>query len=248
MKEILEHLGLSPTEAKVYLALLEIDEATASAILRNAKLNSGRIYDVLAALEEKGFVSSIIKKGTKIFTPAPPECVYQYLDAQEQSLQEKRKEFDAILPALSKRFAKIKNDARVEVFFGPEGLRNSYALLFKEGKKGALLYVYGVSSKKRYSKMFINTTQFYVYKERARLKLHVRKLAAEEARGDAFFLQDNSEIRYIPHPTALGIEVLGSVTRIAYETEPFIVINVYSTKIADEFRRHYDFLWKIAKR
>jgi sugar-specific transcriptional regulator TrmB len=58
----LTDLGLSTTQAKLYLALAKLDGQTAQEISRTAEVARSDVYRVLAELEEAGFVEKIISK------------------------------------------------------------------------------------------------------------------------------------------------------------------------------------------
>ncbi|MBU2442745.1 MAG: helix-turn-helix domain-containing protein, partial [Nanoarchaeota archaeon] len=63
--DILEDLGLSEAEAKVYLALLETGSTLAGPIIKKTGLHRGTTYQILQRLIEKGLVSYVIKAGKR---------------------------------------------------------------------------------------------------------------------------------------------------------------------------------------
>jgi len=248
MEQILEQIGLTPTEAKVYLALLELGESKAGEILKKSNLNSGRIYEVLSSLEKKGLISTIIKKKIKLFIPSPPERVLSYAKERIEALEERKNEMEEILPSLQEKFSKLKQKTSVEVFFGAAGQKTAYSLLFKEAKKDKNLYVTGIVSKEKYSKEIINNLIYYVYKERTRLKLKTHKLASEETRNEEIFKSDKSSTKYLPFPLFTGIQTLGDTTIILLEKDPIISIVIHNKNITNDFKEQFRFLWKIAKK
>jgi sugar-specific transcriptional regulator TrmB len=64
----LEKIGLTKNETKVYLALLKIGTSKVGEILKESKLNSGKIYEVINSLEQKGLVSESTINNVKHFT------------------------------------------------------------------------------------------------------------------------------------------------------------------------------------
>ncbi|MFH1307766.1 MAG: helix-turn-helix domain-containing protein [archaeon] len=248
MKEILEKIGLTPTESKVYLALLDLGEAKSGDILKKAGLNSGRIYEVLDSLKRKGLVSYIVKNKVKLFVPSPPDRITDYVTENINSLLEKRKEFNQELPKLKQRYNQVKEKTFVEIFFGVQGQRTAYSLLFKEADKDKNLFVYSIVERKKYSKELQNLLEFYVYKKRKELKLKTLKIAAEEARKDKFYSQDNSKIKYLPHPSMTSIQTLGDVTLITIEKDPIITILIKNKEMTNDFKEQFNLLWKIAKK
>ena len=68
--EILVELGLTQTEAKVYMALLCLKSATARNIHRASKVARQDVYQLLSDLQEKGLIEKVINKPAK-FRPIP---------------------------------------------------------------------------------------------------------------------------------------------------------------------------------
>ncbi|MAG45286.1 MAG: hypothetical protein CMH63_00750 [Nanoarchaeota archaeon] len=248
MEQLLERIGLTPSESKVYLTLLELGEAKVSQILQKSELNSGRIYDVLNSLENKGLVSEITKKKIKLFIPSPPERILDYLNKKENQIEKDKKEITKIMPHLSEKFKQIKQKTNVEVFLGTNGMKTAYSLLFKETERDKELYVYGIVEKKEYKKDILDMLQYYVYKQRRDLKLRTKKLISKEARGEKLYAQDNSFIKYLPYPSITGIEVLGEMTLIQFLQDPVIMILIKNSTIAKDYKTMFKFLWKIAKK
>lgn len=58
VRGVLEDAELSPYQAKAFLALLELGDASVSEIVQNCTVPQPRIYDVLRSLDDKGFVET----------------------------------------------------------------------------------------------------------------------------------------------------------------------------------------------
>ena len=68
-EQLLEDIGLTKGEIKVYLTLLKLRETTTGKIIEEAQISSGKIYEILDKLIKKGLVSYIIKdKTSKIYS------------------------------------------------------------------------------------------------------------------------------------------------------------------------------------
>jgi sugar-specific transcriptional regulator TrmB len=90
--EILAELGLTHTEAKVYVALLCLNSATARNIHREANVARQDVYQLLSDLEEKGLIEKVIAKPTR-FRPIPAKDAIQILlqRRKEQNRQLRKK-------------------------------------------------------------------------------------------------------------------------------------------------------------
>lgn len=250
MLEILQQIGLTPSEAKVYATLLETGKNTAAGILAKANLNSGRIYDVLAALENKGLVSTVKEGKARMFSPSPPERVLDYLSAKAEKVNEQKAQFEKELPMLKKSYQHAKQDTDVELFLGIKGQRTAYDILFAEAErdKDKELIVQGITEKKRYPQEVLDLLRFYVYKRRKELKLKVRKIADFNARDEQMYSEDDAEILYLPFTSTTSMQVLGEVTMVQFPVGPIITLIIRNRSIADDYRKQLRFLWSIAKK
>ena len=97
---ILEELGLTKSEVKVYLALLTLGESKKDPIVKESKISASKLYDVTNKLIEKGLVSVIIKNKIKHFKAAPPEALVDFLTSKREDLEKKEKQLKAVVPAL----------------------------------------------------------------------------------------------------------------------------------------------------
>ena len=66
--KILERVGLTKNEIKIYLALLELGTTTTGPLTRKAGIHASRVYESLNNLIKKGLVSFVIKANIKHFS------------------------------------------------------------------------------------------------------------------------------------------------------------------------------------
>ena len=92
--QLLEEIGLTKGEIKVYLTLLKLGETTTGKIIEKAQISGGKIYVILDKLIKKGLASYIIKEKTKHFSAANPNKILEYINKKEKSLESKRKEIE----------------------------------------------------------------------------------------------------------------------------------------------------------
>lgn len=82
--KLLEELGLSKGEIKVYLTLLKLGETTTGKIIEEAQISGGKIYLILDKLIKKGLASFSIKEKTKYFSAASPNRILDYLHEKKK--------------------------------------------------------------------------------------------------------------------------------------------------------------------
>lgn len=100
MKSQLVQLGLTDGEARTYLALLKTGPSTVGPIAKTAHISYSKIYEVLERLLDKGLVSVIKKNNAHQYQAVEPAQLTNYIEQQEQQLQEKKKTITKMLPQL----------------------------------------------------------------------------------------------------------------------------------------------------
>ena len=112
----MEKAGLSPNEAKCYIALLKIGSASANELSRTSGIHRVSIYDALRGLAEKGLVSQIKEENKQYFQAADPERIREYLIEKVNTIEN-------LLPELNK-IRKSEEETTVEVYKGKEGIKS----------------------------------------------------------------------------------------------------------------------------
>jgi len=117
-EKLLEEIGLTKGEIKVYFTLLKLGETTTGKIIENAQISSGKIYEILDKLVKKGLVSFIIKEKTKYFTASSPNRILDYMHEKEKNLKEKEEEIKKELPFLLSIQKSHKKEHETNLFKG----------------------------------------------------------------------------------------------------------------------------------
>jgi len=85
MRELMA-FGLSGNEAKVYLALLQLEKANASSVARLANIPRQEIYRVLPRLEKLGMIEVIVNKPTKFLAMNPEKVLSELIENRRETL------------------------------------------------------------------------------------------------------------------------------------------------------------------
>lgn len=121
LEKILEKIGLSEKEAKVYLAALELGPSTVQQIAKKADVVRPTTYVILDTLLKKGLMSSVDTGPKTLFSAEPPTQLGKYLDHQEQHLRDLRNDLVGVIPDLEAMFAQAGERPRVRFYDGVEG-------------------------------------------------------------------------------------------------------------------------------
>lgn len=242
---VLKEIGLTQNEIKVYLALLDLGESKTGEILKKSSLNSGRIYEILDSLAKKGLVSYIVKSGVKLFSPADPKRVKDYLLEKKQAIEKQEMDYDKILPELMKKINLSKTPSKIEVFTGLKGMKTAWRREF-DYPKSETIYVMGVSSSAKYSKDVWDYFANIHRKMRNNQGYKVRKLLSVEAKKERETHEKNAKIRYLPYGSMVPMAIVGNLTLICVMSEPIISISIESEEVAKNFKEQFGALWKYA--
>ena len=86
--EVLEQLGLTEAESKVYLALLELGSSQAGKITSKTGIHRRTVYDSIERLIEKGLVSFISQNNIKFFESVDPQQLLEILKEKQDNLKQ----------------------------------------------------------------------------------------------------------------------------------------------------------------
>jgi len=114
-----KELGLTSNETKVYEVMLRLGKTTAGHICKESLVPYGRIYTVLASLEEKGLIKTIPEE-TKKYVPSDPQKLHEIIDNRIKSLME--------IDNKVKELKKIYEEHDVEPVILAKGKSNFYKI------------------------------------------------------------------------------------------------------------------------
>jgi HTH-type transcriptional regulator, sugar sensing transcriptional regulator len=246
--ETLQKIGLTPGEAKIYWALLDLGQSTTGPIVTKSKVSTSKTYKILKRLETKGLVSHIIKKNVKHWSAANPKRILELLEQHETDLKRRKSEIEDIMPQLLKKINQVKEKQQAEVYTGMKGMISVFneELSYYKEHPNEINYVIGVT--RRYPKPIYN---FFYRLEQKRDKLKMKRhfLFGEDARGTWPILENSnySKVKYLPYASIVSVNIYGETSFISIFTEDPIFFVIKSKEIAKSFTAYFKLLWKLAK-
>lgn len=236
--DILEEIGLTPAESKVYLALLEMGTVSAKYILDKTGLHNSVVHTTLNRLIEKGFVS-FSKEGKKhIYQASNPKHIVDYLDS-------KKERFNEILPSLLAKRGMNIDKPEVTTFRGVKGIKELLLELLDAG--GLEHHTLGSSAK---SLMLGEAWWVEYHKKRVQKKIHAQLLFNASLREwNAENKYKYADVRY----SETGFEPLTETiirndkVGIILWTEKPLGMLVHNSELASSYDSYFSFLWKKGK-
>ncbi|MEK7460666.1 MAG: helix-turn-helix domain-containing protein, partial [Patescibacteria group bacterium] len=142
LEKTLEKLGLSEKEARVYLALLGIGQATVQQIAKKAGVVRPTTYVILETLSKKGLATTVEKNGKVYFAAESPEQLQQFLKQQEQEISTKVEELKRAMPELVSIFALSGDRPTMRFYEGKDGVAASDDDAYRSLKPSEQIYAF----------------------------------------------------------------------------------------------------------
>jgi len=244
--KILTDLGLRENEIKIYLTLLRTGTITAYELGKKTGIYRAHVYDKLEKLMEKGLVTHVYQGSKKYFQATSPEKIKQCLEEKKKILEEQEKEVDRIFPELLAMQKAPKEDTKVEVFKGKEGLKYFLKDVIKTKRE---VLVTGIDDQKYQDELPNFMTQYF--RDLKNNKINERAITLKK---EGIFLFGKSEAptteyRFLDenqfNPT--NTFVYGNRVVIVSWGTPVTAIMIQNSQTAETYRNHFEHLWKIAQ-
>jgi HTH-type transcriptional regulator, sugar sensing transcriptional regulator len=240
--DILENLGLSHSEAKIYLALLKNGSSKSGSIIKSANLQSSTVYHVLNALVEKGLATYIFKSKIKYYQAEKPETFLKILEEKKQKLE-------SILPSLKEKESIGKSNQSAKVYEGFNGIKTAFSNVRDELKKDEEYYVFQINDKKIATKKIINFLRKH-HQKRSEKGIKVKILISKKLRSESkIIFKDikNTQIRYVNELLPSGIVYKNKFLTLDWEDIPTTFV-IESNAIAKAYKKLFEDRWAHAKR
>jgi sugar-specific transcriptional regulator TrmB len=237
---ILEDLGLTQSEVKVYISLLEIGTSSAGQILEKSRLQNSVVHRALNTLIEKGLISYILEGKRKIYQATDPENFHEFIN-------DKRKRFDELLPELKlkQKFSKVTTFA--EIFKGRKGINQLYLTLLNSG--GKEYNTFGGGSEVTYDIMG-EVWWKNIHAKRIARKIFCRQVFDESIRkfGEDIKKRRFTKIKFLPkeHSQLQETILIGGYVGIAIFTENPYGVLIKDRVVAEGYKKQFEILWKVA--
>jgi len=159
LEKTLQNIGLSEKQAKIYLALLELGQATVQSLARRAKINRPTAYVILEELLKEKLVFSAPAGKKVYYRAAAPESLADWLKAKKRELTDKTQELRSAVKDIKARYEPGAR-ATVRYFTGKEGLLETVRNIMEDVKDTKIQMFYNVD----------NVDKYFTLEERKALK------------------------------------------------------------------------------
>lgn len=245
--QLLEEIGLTKGEIKVYLALLKLGETTTGQIIEKAQVSGGKVYVILDKLIQKGLVSYIIKEKTKHFSAASPNKILSYVDEKQESLESKRNKLEEQMPSLFSVADASRKKYDSQLYLGYEGIRTVIFEVMDQLSPKDDMLIMGINLS-RDNKFNIMWKHWHA--ERIRKGINCKMLFSTK-KSEYFKVFSNmkrTQIKILEGITPASVGIVGdNILLTTYGEEPSCLL-IKHPEIVMSFKTFFNTLWEIAKK
>ncbi|MBW3000973.1 hypothetical protein KY341_03785 [Candidatus Woesearchaeota archaeon] len=238
--KILEDFGLTNSEIRVYLTILETGTCSARQIINKSGLQSSVVYRALDSLSEKGLIGHILEGKRKTYQSINPEHFLNYID-------EKREQYKKILPELKKRQLLAEKEGKAIIYKGIRGVKEVYTILRNAKAKEYLTFGGG----KPCEDLLGTAWWLNHHMKRIENKLPARQVYDLTVKkiGMRLLKKPLTKIRFLPAKFAHFQEtaIVGDYVAISIFTENPYSILIKDKIVAEGYKKHFELMWETAK-
>jgi sugar-specific transcriptional regulator TrmB len=247
MNHLLQQLGLSEKAAQVYMALLELGDATVSSLATKASLNRTTLYDILPDLVQRGLVSRVAGKKKDTYAPEPPEKLVLMVEEKVLRAQEELAAAKKVASTLKLLTVKQPNAPKVQLFQGKPGIKSLYedTLLSAE----VIRSFSSTESLEGFDQAYLHR----YYKRRAQKKVFIKAIINDVPTAHEYQKEDATlyrELRIVPKGKMdIRPEVYVYDNKVAFfSLREELAVLIESYDIATALKKLYDLAWVEAGR
>lgn len=223
----LQKFDLSESEARVYLACLELGPSSVQQIANKAKLNRVTVYGLIDSLIKQGFLREEMVKNKKKIAAYPPMKLYDVVTRRDDEIKRQVRLLDNLVPELKKKMNTGSSSTNLIYYEGEEGLKNWASDALET--KGELLEWTKIES---FSERFDRYLRAYYYPEKFKRQIPTRFIFLDTSEAREYF-----QTRYVDDKKASPAKAR-FISKDLFDTPGFMVIfnNKYSIALPEEMR------------
>lgn len=240
--DVLKKMGLSDNEIQIYVSLLGGGEASAYELSQKTGIYRPHVYDKLETLLKRGLISYVHKGKKKVFQAYHPNKLLEYLEEKNNEITKTKEELQNCLPDLVSWSQEDKQETKVEVFKGKEGLKVFLTDIINTKKNVCL---FGLDDTKYDETLPIFMPQYFRKLRENGIKERVISL---KKKGILVFDNPSTRYRFLEseylNPT--NTFIYGDKIAIVIWQMPISVIMIRNKQLAETYAEHFEKLWKVA--
>jgi sugar-specific transcriptional regulator TrmB len=246
--KILEEVGLTKTEIKIYLTLLRLGQSTTTNIVRKAEIHASKVYEFLDKLIQKGLVSYVIKSNKKYFSASEPDFLKEFLREKENKIKEQESEIEKILPELRTIKKSGEDIIHSEIYEGLKGAKSVYEKILSTLKEGETQYIIGAP---KIANELIEGFLLDWHKKRIKKGIKCKYIYDSNVRdyGKVRAEMPLTKVRYLPKNivSPMWIEIFGDYVVIGHiKGRNAVLFLIHDKEIARGYLDYFNLIWNVS--
>jgi sugar-specific transcriptional regulator TrmB len=235
----LKQLGLSENEAKVYLAALELGQATVQGLAKKSAVKRTTVYTALEGLKEKGLVSQTKKDKKTFFAAESPENLVRLSWQHYQQIKKS-------LPELKSIYNTSDTKPKVMFYEGREGYISVYENILKDEPKELLAIV----SYDDFCRHLDYQYEQEWIERRIEKKITLRWLDFRTPKTEAMKKEGRKalrEIRFLPKDFSFTSSMFiyeNKLILMSGKQKEFMAVVIENTEFSQMFKQSFEMLWQ----
>lgn len=242
---ILEKIGLTNAESRVYMTLVRIGKSTIGDIIKEAKVSNSKVYDILDRLNKKGLVGIVIENNRRTFEAKEPLRLQELIDKRKNDVSE----VENSIPQIAKLMQYHEKIQEAEILQGINGIKSFTEMILAKMIKGDTFYIMG-APKESIEQLAGYFQEWHERREKKGIKCKIlynsdysKEWIAKRKK------TPHTEVRLLPEMIRTPVLVDISkdyVATILFGDKPLCIL-IKNKKIAESYIQYFELLWKIAK-
>lgn len=231
--------GFDEKEAKIYLAGLELGQATVLELSRRTRLPRTTLYPILEELRRHGFFRYGKARRRSVYTAEQPAALLATLRAREKMLNQ-------ALPKLEALRGTVREGAGVALYEGTEGFRQLWQKIFRSGVKEYRILTSGTGLLEFVHEPYLVK---HIIAERMRRGIKSIQLIPDTLAARKIIAKDKTELResrLLPREVEIPATIIIFGNEVAFITtrRENTMILIASGESAVTHRTLFDLIWR----
>lgn len=247
-QEILERLGFTHGEVKVYLSLIRLGNVTSGPIVDDSGISKSKVYEILERLTKKGVVSQVTEEGVKHFQAVDPKRLLDLYNEKEKEMENVKKNLLDFIPQLEIQFNSKKERQEVNVLKGNKGIKSVFKDIINTLESDDEYIVFCAVEPPDNFKQFIDKFS----KERINKKIKHKIIFSEQV--PKKHIEKSRKYKYTQVKTispefntpAVFNLYSNKIAIILWSEDPIAIV-IENQEIANSFKQYFNLIWKISK-
>ena len=248
--QVLEEIGFTKGETRVYFSLLELGETTIGPLSKKSGITPAKVYPIIEKLKQKGLATEIIKSNTKNFEATQPKQILTYLEEKKDKINKQKEKIEKIIPTIETKRKLSENIEKAQVYQSFDGIRTLYNEIIdtlKQNKEDFMAFTLGKEEyQNKESKYFFQ--EYDAKRRNAKIKVKLLSHTSQKEFIKSITKYDkNIKVKYLSYKMPTGIIIFGNkVATLNWKKIPTAFV-IQSKQTTESYKQFFQDMWKIAK-